>query len=44
MTVPRDLTAVGGDLTTADLRDPGRRDPGRRDPGPRSVATAGRRR
>jgi hypothetical protein len=44
VTVPRDLTAVGGDLTTADLRDPGRRDPGRRDPGPRSVATAGRRR
>ena len=31
---PRDLTAVGGDLTTADLRDPGRR----------SVANAGRRR
>jgi len=31
----RDLTAIGGDLTTADLRDPGRR--------ARTTATAGRR-
>jgi hypothetical protein len=33
--MPRDVTALGGDLTTADLRDPGRRSrttaaPGRR--------------
>jgi hypothetical protein len=32
---PRDLTAVGGDLTTADLREPGRRS--------RAAATTGRR-
>ena len=31
----RDLTAIGGDLTTADLRDPGRRS--------RSAAATGRR-
>lgn len=32
---PRDLTVVGGDLTTADLREPNRR--------PRGTATSGRR-
>jgi hypothetical protein len=33
---PRDVTAIGGDLTTADLRDPGRRSRGAAATGRRS--------